>query len=42
MTIPWVFVIVLAKGFWSTTFAVIIPFGAWYLLAEFIMEKFNA
>lgn len=32
--------IVLAKGFWSTLFAVFIPFWSYYLVAEQIVEKF--
>lgn len=32
--IPWIIGIVLAEGFWSTLFAFIIPFWAWYLTAE--------
>jgi hypothetical protein len=32
--------IVLAKGFWSTFFAVIIPFWSYYLVAERFVEKF--
>jgi len=34
VAIPWVIGIVLAKGFWSTTFALFIPLWAWYLTAE--------
>lgn len=30
----WVCSIILAKGFWSTLFAVCIPFWAWYLTIE--------
>lgn len=36
----WVFGIVLAKGFWSTFFAVIFPLWAWYLTFEFIAHKY--
>ena len=32
--------IVLAKGFWSTFFAVVIPFWSYYLVAERFVEKF--
>ena len=32
--------IILAQGFWSTLFAVIIPFYAWYLVLARIAEKF--
>lgn len=34
MVVPWILGIVLAKGFWSTFFAFILPFWAWYLVAE--------
>lgn len=30
----WIGGIVLASGFWSTLFAVFIPFWAWYLVIE--------
>ena len=36
----WVAGLVLAKGFWSTLFAVFIPLWAWYLVAERILERF--
>lgn len=36
----WVFGIVLAKGFWSTFFAVIFPLWAWYLAIEFLAHKY--
>jgi len=36
----WVFGIVLAKGFWSTFFAVIFPLWAWYLAIEFLATKY--
>lgn len=39
LTISWVFGIVLAKGFWSTLFAVFIPLWAWYLVAETVLLK---
>ena len=32
----WVFGCVIAQGFWSTTFAVLVPFWAWYLSAEYV------
>ena len=32
--VVWVAGVVLACGFWSTFFAVIIPFWAWYLVIE--------
>jgi hypothetical protein len=37
MVVFWVFGIVLAKGFWSTTIAIIIPLWGWYLVAETIL-----
>jgi hypothetical protein len=37
----WIAVIVLAKGFWSTFFAVIIPFYSWYIVIEHIIIKYN-
>lgn len=36
----WIMGIILAKGFWSTFFAVIIPYWAVYLVAERIVERF--
>lgn len=30
----WIAGVVIAKGFWSTFFAVICPFWAWYLVIE--------
>jgi hypothetical protein len=42
ITIPlWVAGVVIAKGFWSTFFALIIPFYAWYLSIEALMVKFG-
>jgi hypothetical protein len=38
--ILWLIGIVIAKGFWSTFFAVIFPLWSWYLVAERIVEKF--
>lgn len=32
--VVWIAGIVLAKGFWSTFFALILPFYAWYLVIE--------
>ena len=34
----WVFGVVLAKGFWLTTLSVVIPFYAWYLVAEAVIN----
>lgn len=38
--VVWLIGIILAKGFWSTFFAVIFPLWSWYLVAERIVEKF--
>lgn len=35
----WVLGIVIAKGFWSTLFAVIFPFWSFYLFAEHAITK---
>jgi len=35
--ITWIAGIVIAKGFWSTVFAVCIPLWAWYLVIERVM-----
>ena len=35
--IGWIAGVVLAKGFWSTLFALCIPFWAWYLVVEKVM-----
>jgi len=34
LTILWLLGIIIAKGFWSTFFAVIIPIYGWYLFLE--------
>ena len=39
-TIMWILGVVIAKGFWSTLFAIIIPFWSWYLTVEFIFFKY--
>jgi uncharacterized membrane protein len=36
----WIAGIVIAKGFWSTFFAVIFPLWGYYLLAERVVEKY--
>lgn len=41
LIVGWIMGIILAKGFWSALFAVIIPFWAWYLLIEKIMISFG-
>jgi hypothetical protein len=40
MACLWVGGVVIAQGFWSTFFAFIFPFWAWYLVAERVIEKF--
>lgn len=40
LVVAWVIGIVLAKGFWSTVFALIFPLWAWYLLAERLVVRF--
>jgi hypothetical protein len=40
MLFIWMAGIVIAKGFWSTFFAVIIPMWSMYLLVEQIMIKY--
>lgn len=37
----WIFGIIVAKGFWSTFFAVCIPFWAWYLTIEHLVVKYG-
>ncbi len=37
----WIAGIVIAKGFWSTLFAVCIPFWAWYLVIEKALYYFG-
>lgn len=39
-TVVWLMGIVIAKGFWSTFFAVIFPFWSGYLVAERLVERF--
>ncbi len=34
LTASWIAGIVIANGFWSTLFAIFIPFWAWYLVVE--------
>jgi hypothetical protein len=35
----WLAGIAIAKGFWSTLFAVLVPLWAWYLVVERIVDK---
>ena len=37
----WLIGIVIANGFWSTFFAVVIPLYGWYLTIEHFLIKFN-
>ena len=42
ITVPmWVAGIVIASGFWSTLFAVIMPLWAWYLTIEKLLMHFG-
>ena len=42
ITIPaWVAGIVLAKGFWSTLFAIFFPLWAWYITAEKLLHYYG-
>jgi hypothetical protein len=38
MFVVWIAGVVLAQGFWSTLASVFIPFWAWYLVVERIMQ----
>ena len=38
LTAAWICGMVLAKGFWLTTLAVVLPLYAWYLVAERLMQ----
>jgi uncharacterized membrane protein len=35
----WIAGIVLAKGFWSTFFAIVVPLWSYYLVVERIVER---
>jgi hypothetical protein len=37
LLLGWISGIVLAHGFWSTLFAIFIPFWAWYLTTELLI-----
>jgi hypothetical protein len=39
--LTWLAGVVLAKGFWSTLVAFIVPFWAWYLVIEQVLVKLN-
>jgi hypothetical protein len=36
----WIAGIVIAKGFWSTFFAIVMPFWAYYLVVEQVVIKY--
>jgi len=40
-SIVWITGIVLAQGFWSTFFAVIFPFWAWYVVIRYFLIYFG-
>ena len=39
--VAWIAGIVIAKGFWSTFFAIVIPFWSYYLLIEQLLIKYG-
>jgi hypothetical protein len=41
LIVMWVFGIIIAKGFWSTSIAVIIPLWSWYLVVEHLVVKYG-
>ena len=41
LVILWVYGIILASGFWSTLFAVLLPIWSWYLAVEHLVTKFG-
>jgi hypothetical protein len=34
----WIMGMVLAQGFWSTVFAIFIPFWSWFLVAKWLIR----
>jgi len=40
LLVSWIAGLVIAKGFWSTLFAFIVPFWSYYLVVERLVEKF--
>ena len=38
LAFSWIAGVVLAKGFWLTALAISIPFYAWYLIVERVMQ----
>jgi hypothetical protein len=41
LTLLWIGGIVIAKGFWSTFFAIFIPPWGWYLVADLVLRKYG-
>lgn len=41
ITISWTAGVIIAQGFWSTFWAVTVPFYAWYLLIEKLLFFYN-
>lgn len=41
LTVIWVCGIIIAKGFWSTFFAIFIPLWSWYLAIEAGLKYFG-
>lgn len=39
-SLMWIAGIVIAKGFWSTFFAIFVPFWAYYLVVEQVVIKY--
>lgn len=39
LAVVWAAGIVLAKGFWSTLAAVLVPPWGWYLCAEYVLHR---
>lgn len=37
----WMMGVAIAKGFWSTFIAIILPFYSWYLVVEAWLYRFN-
>lgn len=38
--VAWIAGIIIAKGFWSVFFAIIIPFWSYYLVVEQLMARY--
>jgi len=39
-TMLWLIGVVLAKGFWSTFFAFLVPLYSWYLVGYYIVQRY--